>query len=423
MKRIVCVFLILCSSIIGYAVDFEEEFIIVEDIEGLEFSRNPQNMIQFSQDGMLHLMYVYPNPDLPLPNTSISYLTVNDVRLITNAETVNSNSTHALHPAMKVDRDGNVFSVWQDSRHATSAGNWIDNLEIYFDHKPLNGSFNGSDIRITNTNADHLGDNGYAPQLEVLNDGRAAIVWYDFHGNGNNANVYFRISDVNGSFPPVDGIEQFRITNIATQSDGTANWIPTITRYEDGLYLLWGFQAGFTTVFELRGLKVDANGNLGEIEELFTGGKFLDPPKLSSDHNMNIGMVYTNIVDNLNQIEFRYRRANEVWREAIRVNDRALHATHANLRFDSIGNAHIVWLEDVGGVFEVQYAIVDPNTAEILSSQIISSFDADARTPIIAIEPNTDRVSIAWVDRRNEPFRSVYMVQQLSTSIHSWELY
>lgn len=402
------------------AVEFGDEIRVSDEMEGIEFSRNPQNMIQVTTDGIVNMVYTLPDLSLPIPNTNIYYQTIEN-GIPNPTERINSQSANALHPSMRIGIDGSVHVAWQDSRHSTAAGNWIDNLEIYYDVKQLHSSFLDTDIRITQTTAAHLGDNGYAPQLALHPDGRVWITWYDFHFDGSHADVYLRLSELDGAFQPMENIQNFRITQ--EDNTGASNWLPTITPFGNQMYMIWGVQEGFTAILNVHGINFDANGMPLENEPLWMGSKFLDPGRLASGINGSIGCVYTNIVNNSNVILFRHRKTSGFWSEPILINQSAFHATQPHFAYDSKGTAHIVWQEDVGGIFEIHYAAIDPETMQILTEQTVSSLDADARTPVIAIQPITDRITIAWVDKRNTPLNQVIMIQEIKSDIHNWQTY
>ncbi len=416
--RLILLILLLTISPFVRAVDFDAAILITQHFEEISFARNPQNAIQITDDGTVHLVYTIADTSVPVPNTSIYYQSIQN-GLINGPVRINSSGTNANHPAMKIGEDGIVHVVWQDSRHSTPSGNWVDNIEIYYDRKSPEGDFLDNDNRITKTQANHLGDNGFAPQLEITDNGIIHIVWYDFHTNGNNADVYLRSSDSEGDFPAVEGIDEFRITNIETGDNFLSHWLPTISGFADGLYVLWGFQEGFTTIFEMQGMEITGS-NQKDIETIGKGGKLLDPLRLASDHQGNIGCVYGNIVENQSVIEFRYRTETTDWSKPLRVNSGFNHATQPHLAFDLDGNAHAVWQEDIGGVFEIRYAEIDPVTMSIITQQKFSNEESDRRTPVIGINPQTSRIHIAWIDHWPLEGRAVYLMQETVTSILEW---
>lgn len=173
-----------------------------------------------------------------------------------------------------LDSQDTVHAVWQDYRHTTALGKWIDNIEIYYDRKPADGAFMDADIRVSHTGADHAGDNGYVPRAAVDSRDRIHIVWYDFTANGSRADIYWRASDEQGLFPDHAGIEQFKITSFESGDTFDSYWLPDLAVLpDDSLYVVWGFLRGFTGIFQLQGRRITPNGLLEPVEIIAEKGE------------------------------------------------------------------------------------------------------------------------------------------------------
>jgi predicted metalloendopeptidase len=79
--------------------------------------------------------------------------------------------------------------AWHDYRHATAAGNWMDNTEIYADRRPAGGAFSALDLRLTATAAGGLGDKASRRNSPPTRC-RIHLAWYDFHYYGT-VSIFF----------------------------------------------------------------------------------------------------------------------------------------------------------------------------------------------------------------------------------------
>ena len=146
---------LLTCSLHAWSTYWENAVKVTGDAPDMDFSENTQGCLAVDASGVVHLVYSRPDPTQPPPNEGIYY-----VRIVNGVPDpplrVDSNSISATNPTLAVDQAGTVHVVWQDSRHGTPQGNWIDNLEIYYDRKPQAGNFFDEDIRLTRTQAAQL---------------------------------------------------------------------------------------------------------------------------------------------------------------------------------------------------------------------------------------------------------------------------
>jgi hypothetical protein len=405
-------------------VEFEPEIRVTTDDRRAEFSRNTQSAFAVDSQGVLHLVYYVSGESLSPPLSQILHQEIRDGIVSPPARVDRGSVGGGRHPSLAIDAHNAVHVVWHDQRHCTATGNWIDNVEIYYNHKSLGGSFATEDLRLTTTQADHLGDNGYLPQILSAPDGRLHVVWYDFHTNGNNADIYLLSSNVNGEFDLQKDIDAYRLTSIEERDNETSFWTPALSFFGNHLFVLWGYQKGYSGFNTLLSRTVSTDHTLGEIETVAeSAGRFLDPPRVASDQRGNIGIVYV-VLDGIRfGVVFHYRAVGNDWSAPVRIDNAEHSASQPDLAFDSGGNAHIVWQEDVGGIYTANFAVVDPRNGVVLSRQIVSSEEADARTPAIALDPANDRIHIAWIDAREEGIRSVYSIREARTNIRLWQMH
>jgi hypothetical protein len=420
-------FLIVISATnFVYAVEFDKEYVLYRGEDAVEFSRNPQNSIGVDSGGRIHLAYFIPDQSSSSPDNRIMYLTVENGETSSPVRVDSTAMGGGRHPSLVIDSKDAVHVVWQDYRHTTATGNYIDNIEIYYDSTSIDGRFALEDLRLTDTNASHKGDNGYVPNIAIGNDNRIHVTWYDYTSNGNNADIYLQSSDVNGVFPIQSGIEDFRITNVhENPADYTSNWLPDVCTIPDGsVYVVWGFLTGWQGTFELQGRAVSADGALGDIDVIAPkGSNFSDPPRLAVDKKGNMAIVYSVYTDGMYQVDIQYKPMDGMWSDAVRVNDGTMDSAQPSIAFDSKGDAHLVWQEDFGGIYQVAYARFDPQAMSVDNRAVLSSEYADARTPAIALHPGTDQINVVWIDRWVEGERSIVGRNEIYTAVEYWQLY
>lgn len=427
MKRHVPILIILSLirfATMGWTIDLGEEIILVSSPSDLKFSLNTSGSMGIDSRGRTHLVYFIPDESSQPPQNQIFYQSIRDATSSTPLRIDNGEFGGGRHPTLAVDSHDTVHVVWQDYRHTTASGNYIDNLEIYYDKKTASGSFSPEDIRITKTSATHQGDSGYVPNIALFQNDRVAIAWYDFTQNGNNADVYLRTSDEVGDFPPVEGIEEFRITtSIEDGTQYTSNWMPDVCSLQNGsLYIVWGFLQGWQGVFQLNGQEIFADGTFGEIETIADkNGRFLDPPRIVSDSHGNVGLVSSESIGGIYRINFLYKPRGGTWQNPVHVNDGNLSASQPAIAFDSQGTAYVVWQEDLSGMDQSLLARIDPQNQSVTERILLNREDRDAHTPTISIDPQTDRIHVAWIEDGWDDTHSIVYRQEKATAVSGWQ--
>lgn len=406
----------------SFARDWSEPLVIHQDGTGLQLAHNPRGAIGVDSRGRVHMVYEITDDVSSPPDNQCWY------RILVNGQVSDPLRIDSgpygggRHPMLALDSQDTVHAVWQDYRHTTALGKWIDNIEIYYDRKPADGAFLDADIRVSHTGADHAGDNGYVPRAAVDSRDRIHIVWYDFTANGSRADIYWRASDEQGLFPDHAGIEQFKITSFESGDTFDSYWLPDLAVLpDDSLYVVWGFLRGFTGIFQLQGRRITPNGLLEPVEIIAEkGGRHSDPPRLAADRFGNLGLAYVSRPGNLYHIQFQYCPAGGAWSNPLTVNDGALDSTQPNLAFDSTGRAWIAWQEDLGGQNQIRLAALNPAVGYIESSEVVSGGFEDARTPALAVHPATDQIHLLWLRREDEEHRSLVYRYSLETGVRGW---
>jgi hypothetical protein len=424
-KVFFCCFLFGLSFEIN-AVEFDDPIILSSSDQSLSFCQTTSKILAVDSMGQAHVTY-FINDDVSSPlQNQILYVSINNGISTEPIRVDSGEQGGGKHPSLAIDQNDTIHVVWSDYRHTTSTGRYMDNTEIYYDRKTIGSSFLDDDIRITETHADHLGDNGYVPKLAVGDNNQIHIVWYDFTENGNNAQVYYRKSDLEGNFQLIAGIDEFKITSIQSDPDDQAShWFPDLCRFPmNSLYVVWGYLDGWQGGFQLQGIKIQSDGQLGEIETIAENrSSFSDPPRLESDQEGNLGLVAVERSDGLNHIRFHYKPVGQNWLDSVQIDEGLYSSEQPSIAFDLSGIAHLVWQEDLGGVYQVVYASYDPVTAIVSNRTILSSSIEDARTPSIAVDLVRNEIHAAWLDRGFEGIRSILYRRQKSVNIVNWQIH
>ncbi|MEW6238681.1 MAG: hypothetical protein AB1656_25125 [Candidatus Omnitrophota bacterium] len=419
------VLLFFLVSSIANSADFEEPSAILRTEDAIGFAFNTRGSLAVdSRDHACAAYYIADDVSKP-PQNRIWLIDISGGDPSSPVRIDHAPTGGGRHPKIAFDAAGILHAVWQDYRHVTAGGNYIDNVEIFYNRRPTGGVFPSEDIRISHTNAGHKGDNGFLPQIAIGANGRVHIAWYDFTASGNNAEIYLRSSGGAGEFPDQIGIDNFRVTTIDSADDLVSHWMPDAAALPGGeVYIVWGVQQGFQGIFPLQGRSIAQDRTLGAIETIAEqGGSFLDPPRLAADKVGNLGLIYTIRSEGMNSICFQYRPREGVWSNPAFINETGADSSQPCLAFDMNGTVHLVWQEDMGGIYQVRYALLDPTDFTIRSRKPLSLKNADARTPAIAINPITDRIHCAWIERNDEGERTIVYLREQETKVEDWRLF
>lgn len=424
--HLICFIIYIASAPLGlYALDFAEVQTLLTTDAKIEFSRVPHGSIGVDGNGTIHLVYTENGESNSPPLTKIWYHTLVDQDISEPIRVDSSNHIGGKHPCLAIDSNNTVHVAWQDYRHTTSAGNFIDNVEIYYDRKPVNDDFSENDVRISHTNAEHLGDNSYTPQVTIGTDNKIHIIWFDFTVNGENAEVYLRSHPLSGDFPDLVGIDDFRITSTESTQTFSSKWFPSLAASPNGsVYAIWGTRSGFQGSFTIEGREVKHDRTLEAVETIaLEAAHILDPPRLAGDNNGNVGTIYPKYLNGIYLIFFRYRSNGQNWSEPIQISQSGFDATQPDLAFDINGHVNLVWQRDIDGIQQIQFTRFDPNQPYDSDIQALSSFQADARTPVLATDSQTGTVHIVWIEHLENGQRSIMYTKEKTTVLQEWIMY
>lgn len=409
-------------SLQGMAVDFDEPLVLREGREVVLFSQNTSGNMAVDSAGTAHLVYTLNDENIIPPDNQVWHQSIGQDGIGQPTRVDNGAQGGGRQPSMAVDPSDTVHVVWQDYRHSTAAGRYFDNLEIYYDKKPAGGTFSDTDIRLTETQAGHLGDNGFVPQTAIDLGGRVHVVWYDFHFD-NISDIYYRASRPDGLFTPHTGIGEFQIT-FSNRGDqpNVSNWFPDLGLFPDGsVYVVWGRREGWQGSYELFGGIVSGSDGLNAVEPIADQeGQFFDPPRLACDALGNLGLAASKYTGSQYHIQLHYKPFGQNWRPGIQIDDRQLSASQPCLAFGPNGLIHLVWQEDLGGISQIRYVGFHPESGVVDGPASLSSDEEDARTPTIAAHPVTGRIHVAWIRYGQEGERAIVYRRQMAAAVEEW---
>jgi len=304
------------------------------------------------------------------------------------------------HPSLALTPDGGVWVVWNDHRHCTAAGNWIDNTEIFGDMKPPGGDFSAVDLRLSQTSASHLGDNGFAPKIVSHTDGRMSLSWFDFHFNKDVSDVFLRTSDETGSFDLGASIESMRMTDAAARGNAPAFTVPDMDVDSHGVRrLAWaggqGSEAGLYYAEAVLGATSVA-------ETLLKAGAtdFFDPPHVAVSPSDDVWIAYgdDSIPGGEDVILMRKRSGQSDFDPPFVAAGGQSRQYSADHEVDNEGFVHLVWIDE-NLETHVYYGVFDPNIPGFVESVRLTQSTGSWIRPSIALDER-GKAYVLWEENR-----------------------
>ncbi|MCX8037959.1 MAG: hypothetical protein N3D11_13095 [Candidatus Sumerlaeia bacterium] len=305
------------------------------------------------------------------------------------------------HPSLALAANGTVRVFWHDYRHCVSSLRWINNIELYMDSRPPHGSFSGADIRLTQTAALHDGDNGYVPQAVMYTNGEIFLAWYDYHYNRNLADLFLAKSNPQGDFAAPVPLAAARLTDVTQRGNSISYTLPDIAVDSSGaVHIVWTRDnaAGYGVFYARRG----TTGSLASPQMLSTGAAtFFDPPHITCSPQGDVFVAYTEYGTPASGAYVQRLRAGwATFDPPVKVTSVQSNQKHADLKTDSTGMLHLVWVDERTGRAEVFYGRFNPTTKTLVEEIKVSTGPSDSARPCIALGPN-NRIHIVWTDYRH----------------------
>ncbi len=298
------------------------------------------------------------------------------------------------HPSMALDGSGNLWVVWQDHRHCTANENYVDNVEIYGDFRPAGGDFSSSDVRLSNSQASHKGDNGYIPRVAVDAMGKVSVCWVDFNANGNIADIYMKTSDAHGLFDPNETMAEMRLTDFA--GDGGAEYAVTVVDMavtsKGTRHLVWGH--GVFSDMDLYYVQTAPGAGSITGESIKAGGTdYQDPPHIAPGRGDDLWIAYADESRGVLQerVVLLHREAGKGSFDApIEMASSSGRQTMPDLEVDEAGRVHVAWVDERSGAAEVYYAVFDPEKGRWENERTLSTEAGSWARPCLTVDGGGD---------------------------------
>lgn len=397
---------------------------------------NAQAM-DFDSSGTLHAVY-WAGVDSGTDTSNPSYIyhrsrsaegVWSSATMIDNSE-VTGDHIGGRNPALAVTRDDVVWIGWNDYRHTTQAGNWINNVEIYADYMEPGGSFQSSDLRLTTSGPSaSLYGNGYTPQLATLPDGRLSVVWYDFEMNNLPSDIYAKDSLTSTSFDLGEAVADLRYTRGEDRAmDASFNY-PTMAVDSGGQrHVVWTekFEASspiYYAVFPAAPAAVTGS----VIASDAMGGTYKTAPCLALAGNDTLWLAYSQYVSSTNQnvVLMRKTAGAGSFEAPIAITSANAIQRDAVAHVDSEGRVHLVW-EDRRQGTHIYYGIYDPVSNSLIEETAITTVSGSWRKPSLRLAPETEWPVILYAQNHSLTSGQIWYTEgYIPNAIPgtNWELY
>lgn len=358
-----------------------------------QLSRTANSIMALDCSGRLHLTYwsgrIVTNPANP---SYIYYRTWKPgeewtAQVTIDESMVDGDHVGGRHPSLTLTPEGGVWVVWQDHRHCTPAGNWIDNTELYGDFKPTGASsFINGDIRLTATSALHTGDNGYTPKIALDAEGRLSLLWYDYHSNQGISDLYIKTSNTAGVFDLGESIDSMRVTVASERGNTPPFTVPDLALDAAGSrHAVWAAGEGsgvdmYYGVFALDG---------GSTVTLLRPGAtdFFDPPHTAIAPSGDLWIACADLsVQSGPKLVLLRRGEGETGFDAPRTVTTPGITRFPDLKIDDQGKVHLVWVDERAGT-KVYYGVYDPDLETLTEEVDLGVSSGSWVRPSLVLDP------------------------------------
>lgn len=408
--------------------------VLVDEGVNARFTRNTTTQAGFDGNGVLHFAYWIGGDETNVANPSyVIYRTFSAAAGMSGPvvvdESFNSSDERlgGRQPSLAVAANGDVWIAWHDYRHVNPVSNSIDNIEIYIDRLPAGASEFAGNVRLTETNAPHAGDNGYSPQIAIDGDGRIHVVWHDFTVDPELADIYYRVSDVNGNFP-VEAISNHRLTDFNDRGGAATApsfTLPAIAIANDGtIVTAWGSGTGGAA--PMRYSRIDGATPPVEGTELSpSAGSFFDPPRLVASPTSGTWLVYTDRQSNpLGEITLQFMAPGESTFGAptVVVASSGMTTNQPTIRIDGDGVVHVVYRQ-LASQTHLHYLTYDPVSEEISPAVQLTSTSSNWTHPSLLLDGNDNPWLLFEEDFGTSNGRIWLARPDVVTSVDDWMIY
>lgn len=378
------------------ALDFTPPEKITDGSRKYGISRVSNGIMDFDSSGTLHACYWSGGLETNLENPSYVYYRNWNAASGWSAEEAiddsESDGQHigGRHPSLALTADGGVWVAWHDHRHgiAGQGSNFINNLEIYADHRPPEGSFSSSDLRLTDAT-----DNGYVPRLAATpGSDSLTLAWHDFHFDSEISDIFLRRWDAGAGLPAGEGMSDWRLTSAPSRGgDPPAFNVADLAVASSGaVHLVWnvGFSPLDTDYGDLYYAELAPGASMASVERVGAdANSFFFPAHLTLAPDGDLWLIYGDNSSGKENVVLRRRAAGATAFEA------PIAVTHANVRqyapdaeVDAEGIVHLCWVDKRGGEQHIYYGQVEAATGALLLEMPVTLSDGPWTRPSLALD-------------------------------------
>jgi len=418
-------------SVPAQVPDFSQPERVTDDSANYRLSRTANSLMGTGSDSTLHITYwsgdIASTPGTPSFIYYRSWTPSDGWTVEVNIDDSLFMELHVggRHPSLAVRPDDSIWIVWHDSRHCTPAGNWIDNTEIYADSKPPGGAFNAADIRLTNTTAAHLGDNGITPKIRSLEDGRLVVSWHDFHLDRGISDIYIKESDTAASFDLGESMIQMQGTDLNDRGATPSFTVPDLAVDASGtVHLVWA--TGFGS---------DGDLNYGELptsatrvtEQLLAAAAtdFFDPPHIEIVSNGDVWVAYgdDSATGGEDVVLLRKPAGNSAFDPPVVIADDSARQFAPDHAIDDGGHVHLVWVDQRSGT-HIYYGLYDPMSGQLDLEMQLTATSGPWERPSIHRDYD-GKIYVLWEENTSLSEGNIWFTTTAlsPTSNQNWNLY
>ncbi len=411
--------------------DFEETIQITDTDRESVLPRSPKGSFMFDNQGNLHLVYTEKNTEgTGLGNPGLMLYQIYRDSQWSEAIAIRSDVGEGIpfstggEPVLYVEDDQTVHFAWHDYRNSTNTTG-LNNVELYYRRLSPNGQFDTDEIRIS----EHDG-NSWRPKMDVGENGRIAIVWYDFMESSLPA-LLLSVSSEDQMFTNANDFTAKKISGISQDGEGVL--LPQIAfDSQDRLHVIWTAtdMQGFYYMNErlYYGVIEDLNNSTITQRQQIGGEKgttSTDPGKMTIDQYDTLWVVWTDLTDDIPNIHLASgSSASDSFSDPIPIteNDFPDEIALADVAAGPGGLVYIVWTDYRTGEGDIYLRVYDSNTETLsaITQLTTDDFNVDER-PGVAVGAD-GRVAILWESSVEGRTNLMMLLSQSDTSIREWML-
>jgi len=323
----------------------------------------------------------------------------------------------ARQPSLSALDGGRVWIAWHDHRHCTASGNYIDNTELYGTVTDVDGVKIIDQRRLTQTVAEHKGDNAYCPKVLFRAPDTVYINWYDFHYNGWVSDIFLAKVNANNPLTPLD-MASARLTNATTHAGKAYVQCDFSLMADGGVACVWG--TGTTWMTDLMFMEVTPSGVVSRTSVVASSDvSYYDPAciRVSPTTGMSV-VLWPSQEQEASQMRVACKpTASETFTMSTLDAREGVTQRRVDAEFDSAGRLHIVWADDRNGDSQIWYVCMNCETGEKSQPLCVSGDGA-----WVAAKLALDEVGLPYIVAQTEN-DSLSLIAPEKAGVSDWFAY